>query len=98
MKLQSGYSVEPITGTGVRPPSALQNFRCEPNVDGKSRPETPVEIKRLRLLPTPVIRKCMAEALKNGILEPEDTDLIMKRIKNKSTGPNSICDEEIIKK
>jgi hypothetical protein len=92
-----GYTVEPITGTGVRPPAELQNFRCEPNIDGKSRPETPVEIKRLRLLPTPVVRKCMAEALKNGILEPEDTDLIMKRIKNKSTGPNSKCDEEIIK-
>lgn len=91
-----GYTVEPITGTGVRPPLELQNFKCEPN-DGKCRPETPVEIKRLRLLPTPVVRKCMAEALKNGILEPEDTDLIMKRINNKSTGPNSESDEEIIK-
>ena len=62
------------------------------------RPETPVEIKRLRLLPTPVVRKCMAEALKNGILEPEDTDLIMNRIKNKVADCQSESDEEIIKK
>jgi len=93
-----GYTVEPITGTGVRPPAELENFKCEPIMDGAiQRPDTPVEIKRLRLLPAPVVRKCMAEALRNGILEPEDTDLIMKRIKNKSTGPNSESDEENIK-
>lgn len=40
----------------------------------------------------------MAEALKNGILEPEDTDLIMNRIKNKVADCNSESDEEIIKK
>jgi len=92
-----GYTVEPVTGRGVKNPAELENFQCEPIGPHVRRPDTPVEIKRLRLLPTPVVRKCMAEALRNGILEPEDTEIIMKRIKNKSTGPNSDTDEEIIK-
>lgn len=92
-----GYTVEPISGRGVRPPSQMETFKCDPLVDNGMRPETPVEIKRLRLLPTPVVRKCMAEALKNGILEPEDTDLIMNRIKNKVADCQSESDEEIIK-
>jgi len=92
-----GYTVEPINGRGVRPPSQMETFKCDPLVENGMRPETPVEIKRLRLLPTPVVRKCMAEALKNGILEPEDTDLIMNRIKNKVADCNSESDEEIIK-
>ena len=106
-----GYTVEPVTGRGVKNPAELESFPCEAIGPHVRRPDTPVEIKRLRysskphekrqmslfrLLPTPVVRKCMAEALRNGILEPEDTEIIMKRIKNKSAGPNSDTDEEII--
>lgn len=90
-----GYEVEPITGTGVRPPTQLENYRCYPRDQTISRPQTPIEIKRLRLLPTPAVRKCMAEALKTGILEPEDAELIMDRINNKRS--DRFTDEENIK-
>jgi hypothetical protein len=45
-----GYEVEPITGTGVRPPTQLENYRCYPRDQTISRPQTPIEIKRLRFV------------------------------------------------
>lgn len=85
-----GYKVEPIQGTKVRPPTQLENFQCTPikayppfddNDSLASRPMTPVEIQRLRLLPSPIVRKCMDDALRLGVLDPDDTSMIMSRIR-----------------
>lgn len=89
-----GYKVEPIQGTKVRPPTALENFPCtlakgccpiSDDLSMNSRPVTPIEIQRLRLLPSPIVRKCMDDALRIGVLDHEDTALILNRItKSKS--------------